>query len=46
MGIGYLFLKVQHGFTFQGGTSFWYNILFMGLQFSAFLNTSRFLAGY
>ncbi|MCK9411571.1 MAG: hypothetical protein M0Q53_04665 [Prolixibacteraceae bacterium] len=26
---GYLFLKVQHGFTFQGGTSFWYNILFM-----------------
>jgi hypothetical protein len=35
-GIGYLFLKVQHGFTFQGGTSFWYNILFMGLQFFGF----------
>lgn len=36
VGIGYLFLKVQHGFTFQGGTSFWYNILFMGLQFFGF----------
>ncbi len=33
LGIGYLFLKVQHGFTFSGGTGFWYNILFMGMQF-------------
>jgi hypothetical protein len=32
-GLGYLFLKVQHGFTFNGGTGFWYNILFMGMQF-------------
>ena len=33
LGIGYLFLKVQHGFTFSGGKNFWYNILFMGFQF-------------
>lgn len=33
MGIGYLFLKVQHGFSFQGGSSYWYNILFMRFQF-------------
>lgn len=33
IGLGYLFLKVQHGFTFNGGTGFWYNILFMGMQF-------------
>ncbi|MCX6221018.1 MAG: hypothetical protein NTZ69_08510 [Bacteroidia bacterium] len=33
VGIGYLFLKVQHGFTFNGGSGFWYNILFMGFQF-------------
>lgn len=33
IGLGYLFLKVQHGFTFNSGTGFWYNILFMGMQF-------------
>ncbi len=33
MGIAYLFLKVQHEFTFSGGGNFWYNILFMGMQF-------------
>jgi hypothetical protein len=36
IGIGYLFLKVQHGFTFTGGGNFWYNILFMGMQFFGF----------
>ena len=33
MGIAYLFLKVQHGFSFSGGANFWYNVLFMGSQF-------------
>jgi len=32
-GVGYLFLNVQHGFTFSGGGNFWYNVLFMGMQF-------------
>jgi hypothetical protein len=36
LGFGYMFLKVQHGFTFSGGTSVWYNILFMDLQFFAY----------
>ena len=36
MGIAYLFLKVQHGFTFSGGGNFWYNILFMGMQFFSY----------
>jgi len=33
LGIGYLFLTVQHGFTFSGGKNYWYSILFMGYQF-------------
>src|SRR5665647_307221 len=45
VGIGYLFLKVQHGFTFQGGTSFWYNILFMGLQFFGYFKYIPLLGG-
>ena len=45
VGIGYLFLKVQHGFTFQGGTSFWYNILFMGLQFFGYFKNIPLLGG-
>jgi hypothetical protein len=33
LGICYLFLTVQHGFTFSGGKNYWYSILFMGYQF-------------
>ena len=45
IGVGYLFLKVQHGFTFQGGAGYWYNILFMGFQFFAYLKYIPILGG-
>ena len=45
LGLGYVFLKVQRGFTFNGGTGFWYNILFMGMQFFGYFKYIPLLGG-
>ncbi len=29
---GYIFLRVRHGFTFNGAKNYWYMVLFQGLQ--------------
>ena len=37
VGVGYIFLKVQHDFTFQGGKNYWYSILFQKFQYFNYL---------
>lgn len=37
LGVGYLFLTVQHGFIFSSAKNFWYGILFMGQQYFSWL---------
>ncbi len=31
--VGYIFLKVQHDFTFYEGKNYWYSVLFQGFQY-------------
>jgi len=33
IGVGYIFLKVQHDFAFMEGKNYWYNLLFLGVQY-------------
>ncbi|MGV8095900.1 MAG: hypothetical protein AB2L24_28955 [Mangrovibacterium sp.] len=37
LGVGYVVLMVQHGITFSSAKNFWYNILFMRLQYYGWL---------
>lgn len=37
IGVGYVFLKVQHDITFMEGKNYWYRILFMGFQYFSYL---------
>ncbi len=37
IGVGYIFLKVQHDITFMEGKNYWYSILFQNLQYFAYL---------
>ncbi len=45
LGVGYLFLTVQHGFKFSGATNFWYGILFMGYQYFGYFKFVPLLGG-
>lgn len=35
--VGYIFLKVQHDFTFFEGKNYWYSILFQGYQYFSYM---------
>jgi len=35
--VGYIFLKVQHDFTFMEGKNYWNNVLFLGVQYFGYL---------
>jgi hypothetical protein len=37
LGVGNIFLKVQHDFTFNAANNFWYGILFQGYQYFSYL---------
>lgn len=37
LAVGYVFLKVQHDFTFNGAKNYWYLFLFQKLQFFSYL---------
>ncbi len=37
LGIGYMFLKVEHDFTFNDPTNYWYLILFRGMPYFSIL---------
>jgi hypothetical protein len=37
LAIGYMFLKVEHDFTFNDATNYWYNILFRGMPYFSIL---------
>lgn len=37
VGVGYIFLKVQHDITFMEGKNYWYNMLFLGRQYFSYL---------
>lgn len=45
LGVGYLILTVQHGIAFSSGRNFWYNILFMRLQYYGWLKYIPLLGG-
>jgi hypothetical protein len=37
LAVGYIFLNVQHNFTFNEANNYWYQILFMGYQYFSYL---------
>jgi hypothetical protein len=45
LGLGYMFLKLEHGFAFSGGKNVWYNILFLGIQFFSYFKFIPLLGG-
>ena len=45
VGIGYIFLKVQHDFTFYEGHNYWYSSLFQGFQYFRILKFLPLIGG-